>query len=107
LKVCSAQFLLDIFCKKTASKCKNNDKQLLTLSRNAEDGQSTKSTNTTKKLEDLRGLMASLNLSAYIVPIDDQGRLGWISGFTGSNGKAIITINKVNKETFKVLSELK
>jgi hypothetical protein len=50
--------------------------------------------------------MASLNLSAYIVPIDDQGRLGWISGFTGSNGKAIITISKVNKETFIILFEL-
>jgi hypothetical protein len=39
--------------------------------------------------------MISINISAYIVPIDDQGRLAWISGFTGSNGKAIITLHKV------------
>jgi len=38
--------------------------------------------------------MSNLNLSAYIVPSDDEGRLRWVSGFTGSEGKAIVTINK-------------
>lgn len=52
-------------------------------------------TNTTARLYDLRGLMSKDDLAAFIVPIDDEGRLAWISGFTGSNGKAIITLHKV------------
>jgi hypothetical protein len=39
--------------------------------------------------------MSKENLSAYIVPMDDHGRLAWISGFTGSSGKVIITMTQV------------
>jgi hypothetical protein len=40
--------------------------------------------------------MINSNISAYIIPIDEYSRLAWISGFTGSNGKAIVTLEKVN-----------
>ena len=39
--------------------------------------------------------MEKYNFQAYIVPLDDQGRREWISGFTGSNGDCIITKDKV------------
>ena len=39
--------------------------------------------------------MEKYNFQAYIVPLDDQGRREWISGFTGSNGDCVITKDKV------------
>jgi len=50
--------------------------------------------NTTEQLLELRELMIVNNLAAYIVPIDDEGRLGWISGFSGSAGEAAITLDE-------------
>ena len=47
--------------------------------------------NTTEQLMALRGRMAELGLAAYYVPYDSEGRREWISGFTGSNGDAIVT----------------
>ena len=41
--------------------------------------------------------MKENNLDAYIIPLDEEGRRGWISGFTGSNGDGIVTINKVRR----------
>ena len=35
--------------------------------------------------------MAQYGLAAYYVPYDAEGRREWISGFTGSNGDAIVT----------------
>ena len=54
--------------------------------------------NTTERLQALRQQMALQSLSAYIVPLDEEGRLKWISGFSGSNGKAIITADKVSSK---------
>ena len=39
--------------------------------------------------------MEKYNFQAYIVPLDDQGRREWISGFTGSNGDCVVTKDKV------------
>ena len=39
--------------------------------------------------------MKENNFSAYIVPLDEEGRREWISGFTGSNGDSIVTKDKV------------
>jgi hypothetical protein len=49
--------------------------------------------NTTQRLSDLRDVMRQHNLSAYYVPLDDEGRRTWISGFSGSNGDAIVTLD--------------
>ena len=35
--------------------------------------------------------MTSLGLDLLIVPLDSEGRLKWVSGFSGSNGQAVIT----------------
>ena len=35
--------------------------------------------------------MASLDLELLIVPLDSEGRLKWVSGFSGSNGQAVIS----------------
>jgi hypothetical protein len=48
-----------------------------------------------KRLKDLRDEMVLLNLSALIIPLDEDGRLGWISGFSGSAGNSIVTLSKV------------
>ena len=47
--------------------------------------------NTTGHLSALRANMAEQGLAAYYVPYDAEGRREWISGFTGSNGDAIVT----------------
>lgn len=39
--------------------------------------------------------MSAENLTAILVLMDDIGRLAWISGFTGSAGSAVITMDKV------------
>ena len=39
--------------------------------------------------------MEKYNFDAYILPLDEQGRREWISGFTGSNGDCIVTKDKV------------
>ena len=51
--------------------------------------------------------MEKYNFQAYIVPLDDQGRREWISGFTGSNGDCIITKDKVIYIYFDVLRSSK
>ena len=35
--------------------------------------------------------MAEHGLAAYYIPYDSEGRREWVSGFTGSNGDAIVT----------------
>ena len=45
--------------------------------------------------------MKENNLDAYIIPLDEEGRREWISGFTGSNGDGIVTMNKV-----KILNQI-
>lgn len=39
--------------------------------------------------------MVQNNLQAYYVPLDEEGRRSWISGFSGSNGDAIVTLDQV------------
>jgi len=50
--------------------------------------------NTTERLAVLREEMRRRGLQAYIVPLDDESRLRWISGFSGSAGKAVITMDE-------------
>jgi Xaa-Pro aminopeptidase len=51
--------------------------------------------NTTERLQVLRKVMENNQVDAYYVPLDDQGRRKWISGFSGSNGDAIVTKDRV------------
>ena len=51
--------------------------------------------NTTERILKLRLEMEKNNFDAYIIPLDEEGRREWISGFTGSNGDGIVTKNKV------------
>ncbi len=51
--------------------------------------------NTTARLADLREVMIQNDLDAYIIPLDEEGRRTWISGFSGSNGDAIVTKDRV------------
>lgn len=61
----------------------------------------TKEINTSKRLEKLRNVMEEFNLAVYIVPSEDEHQLeyvsladqkrGFISGFQGSAGVAVIT----------------
>ena len=39
--------------------------------------------------------MEKNNFDAYIIPLDEEGRREWISGFTGSNGDCIVTKDNV------------
>ncbi|CAH3190793.1 unnamed protein product [Porites evermanni] len=65
--------------------------------------------NTTERLAELRKLMQREGVQAYIVPSVDQHmseyvaphfqRRQYISGFTGSNGDAVITMNKAGMWT--------
>ena len=50
--------------------------------------------NTTQRLFDLRLIMAQFDVDAYYVPLDNVGRRTWISGFSGSNGDAIVTLDR-------------
>ena len=52
--------------------------------------------NTSDRLIALREEMKNHQIDAYYVPLDDLGRRTWISGFSGSNGDAIVT--KVTEE---------
>ena len=52
--------------------------------------------NTTENLAALRSAMAERGVDAYVVPLDDEGRREWISGFTGSNGDCIVTTDLVH-----------
>ena len=47
--------------------------------------------NTTEQLRLVRNEMILANISILIVPLDEVGRLLWVSGFSGSNGQAAIT----------------
>ncbi|TRY63290.1 hypothetical protein TCAL_06265 [Tigriopus californicus] len=49
---------------------------------------------TSQRLQSLREIMVQKNLQAYYVPLDEEGRRSWISGFSGSNGDAIITLDQ-------------
>ncbi|NWW34829.1 XPP2 aminopeptidase, partial [Panurus biarmicus] len=61
-------------------------------------------TNTTMRLNVLRGIMRTHGVHAYIVPSTDahmseyiserDARLGWLTGFTGSSGTAVVTQDK-------------
>ena len=51
--------------------------------------------NTTQNLWDLRNIMEQFDVDAYYVPLDNVGRRAWISGFSGSNGDAIVTKDRV------------
>ncbi|NWU90089.1 XPP2 aminopeptidase, partial [Upupa epops] len=61
-------------------------------------------TNTTGRLAALRGTMRAHNVQAYIVPSTDahmseyiaqrDARLGWLTGFTGSAGTSVVTLDK-------------
>ena len=51
--------------------------------------------NTTERILQLRIQMEKNNFDAYIIPLDEEGRREWISGFTGSNGDCIVTKDKV------------
>ncbi|KAF4091455.1 hypothetical protein AMELA_G00037040 [Ameiurus melas] len=61
-------------------------------------------TNTTRRLHELRTVMKTHNISAYIIPGTDahlseyiaprDARLAWMSGFTGSSGTAVVTQDK-------------
>ena len=42
--------------------------------------------------------MAERGVDAYIVPLDDEGRREWLSGFTGSNGDCVVTNDLVGGE---------
>ena len=55
--------------------------------------------NTTENLAALRSAMAERGVDAYVVPLDDEGRREWISGFTGSNGDCIVTMELVRSES--------
>jgi hypothetical protein len=50
---------------------------------------------TTDRLVALRDAMTEEDVQAYIVPLDEEGRRQWISGFSGSNGDAIVTADQV------------
>lgn len=52
---------------------------------------------TTARLEDLRSQMLLQGVDAYYVPLDEEGRRTWISGFSGSNGDAIVTMDQVSQ----------
>ena len=48
--------------------------------------------------------MTSLDLDLLIVPLDSEGRLKWVSGFSGSNGQAVISRDegkRVKKQTYQ------
>ena len=47
--------------------------------------------NTSLQLTMVRNEMRRMNLSLLIVPLDTVGRLKWVSGFSGSNGQAVIS----------------
>ena len=47
--------------------------------------------NTSHQLMLVRTEMMKANLSLLIVPLDSVGRLKWLSGFSGSNGEAVIS----------------
>ncbi|XP_034969181.2 xaa-Pro aminopeptidase 2 isoform X1 [Zootoca vivipara] len=61
-------------------------------------------TNTSERLSTLRQHMQSRNLSAYIIPATDahmseyigerDKRLSWMTGFTGSSGTGVVTLQK-------------
>ena len=43
--------------------------------------------------------MTSQGLDFLIVPLDSEGRLKWVSGFSGSNGQAVISGDEGNMLT--------
>ena len=47
--------------------------------------------NTSHQLMLVRTEMRKANISLLIVPLDSVGRLKWVSGFSGSNGEAVIS----------------
>ena len=47
--------------------------------------------NTSVQLNLVRQEMTRVNITVLIIPLDSVGRLKWVSGFSGSNGEAVIT----------------
>lgn len=47
--------------------------------------------NTTERLVLLRAELEREELAAFIILLDEEARLEWISGFSGSNGMAVVT----------------
>ena len=41
--------------------------------------------------------MVKYEIDAYYVPLDEVSRRKWISGFSGSNGDVIVTLERVNE----------
>ena len=56
--------------------------------------------NTTEMLEMVRHEMTNINITILIIPLDEVGRLSWVSGFTGSNGEAVVTLDEGGLLTF-------
>ena len=48
------------------------------------------------RLSRLRQVMSDRELDAYFLPLDDGGRLPWLSGITGSNADVVITRDLVS-----------
>lgn len=82
-----------------AYKCQNDTISLtrrrdITTNCGPDDAAPPNRVNTTERLVSLRALFADYDLAAYVVPLDEEGRRGWISGFDGSNGDAIVTADQ-------------
>ena len=50
--------------------------------------------NTSVQLNLVRQEMTRVNITVLIIPLDSVGRLKWVSGFSGSNGEAVITYDQ-------------
>jgi len=49
--------------------------------------------NTTIQVALVRAEMAKLSLDALVVPLDGEGRVDWLSGFSGSNAEVVLTMD--------------
>ena len=47
-----------------------------------------------------------MDLDLLIVPLDSEGRLKWVSGFSGSNGQAVISRDEGNGGTIRNITLL-
>ena len=72
------------------------DKRDLTTNCGPDDEIPPNRVNTTQRLLELRNIMENHEIDAYYVPNDEVGRRSWISGFSGSNGDAIVTRERVS-----------
>ena len=63
--------------------------------RDVRDCNGSEAVNTSHRLEWLRSQMRKIDVDAYYIPIDSEKRLEWVSGFSGSNGEAVVLVDKV------------